>query len=399
MRQKHVSMILFIALFLTALCTIPVISAKFTPEDRLLFENRSLEPAPEWSWDGILSGSYYSQQECYLCDRAAGRTTLLKGKTWCDLNLFHRPVVNDVVVTDPDILLAYNPYEAVDETAISETAEAVAQDLAQLQSAVDSYGGTFLYVAVPAHYAYFEDLYPWYLSNRSEYTHWELSLFTAALERQGVHFLDMGEVWEAEGHPARNMSCIDHHYTWAGAFDVYRHMMERLNVMNGGSLSILSEDDLTLCSLPNPLLGSRSRKLCDQWHSDETLQYVQLKTPIPYTRYDWNSDTPSAAELVTIPETDWESVFYGSYMGGDIGQTILQTNRPELPNALIFGDSFTNPLETIFYASFDETRSLDLRSYEEMGLLAYIEAYQPDVVVCVRDYEQLLNTTGNGSIH
>ena len=28
-------------------------------------------------------------------------------------------------------------------------------------------------------------------------------------------------------------------------------------------------------------------------------------------------------------------------MGGDIAETVIQTDRPELPNALIFGDSFT----------------------------------------------------------
>mgnify|MGYP006922434500 CR=1 FL=1 len=41
----------------------------------------------------------------------------------------------------------------------------------------------------------------------------------------------------------------------------------------------------------------------------------------------------------------------------------------------MFGDSFTNPLETIWYASFDETRSLDLR-YVRAGytLTGYYDA-------------------------
>ena len=85
-------------------------------------------------------------------------------------------------------------------------------------------------------------------------------------------------------------------------------------------------------------------------------------------------------------------------MCGDISETVLQTDRPELPDALMFGDSFTNPLETIWYASFDETRSLDLRYHTELSLLDYVEEYRPQVVVCVRDYEQMLNLYGNGSI-
>ena len=115
------------------------------------------------------------------------------------------------------------------------------------------------------------------------------------------------------------------------------------------------------------------------------------------TRFDWGNDTPSLAGWITQPANDWESVFYG-YMCGDISETVLQTDRPELPDALMFGDSFTNPLETIWYASFDETRSLDLRYHTELSLLDYVEEYRPQVVVCVRDYEQMLNMYGNGSI-
>lgn len=36
-------------------------------------------------------------------------------------------------------------------------------------------------------------------------------------------------------------------------------------------------------------------------------------------------------------------------MGGDIGESVITTNRPKLPNILIYGDSFTNPLETLLW--------------------------------------------------
>ena len=101
-------------------------------------------------------------------------------------------------------------------------------------------------------------------------------------------------------------------------------------------------------------------------------------------RYDWGKDTPSPAGWITRPESDWENVFYG-YMCGDISETVLQTGRPELPDALIFGDSFTNALETLLYASFDETRVLDLRHYDAMSLRAYIDTYRPDIVLCVQN--------------
>lgn len=82
-------------------------------------------------------------------------------------------------------------------------------------------------------------------------------------------------------------------------------------------------------------------------------------------------------------------------MGGDFGETVLKTDRPELPDALIFGDSFTNALETLLYASFDETRILDLRHYTDMSLKEYVDTYRPDVVLCIQNDTFYYTAGGN----
>ena len=98
-----------------------------------------------------------------------------------------------------------------------------------------------------------------------------------------------------------------------------------------------------------------------------------------------------------MPATDTEDVLYSLYMGGDVGETVIETGRPDLPSILIYGDSFPNPVECLAYYSFDEMRSIDLRHYKDMTLADYIQAYQPDIVVGIRDYEALLSTDFNGS--
>lgn len=91
--------------------------------------------------------------------------------------------------------------------------------------------------------------------------------------------------------------------------------------------------------------------------------------------------------------------YYTAYMGGDMGETIVQTGRPELGKILIVGDSFTNAFETLCYRSFGEMRSLDFRHYSETSLTEYIRDYQPDVVLVMRDDLTCLNTgRGNGSL-
>ena len=53
-------------------------------------------------------------------------------------------------------------------------------------------------------------------------------------------------------------------------------------------------------------------------------------------------------------------------------------------------------MECIAYLSFDEMHSLDLRYYQAMSLEDYIRELQPEVVVCIRDYDVLLYPSDNG---
>ena len=75
------------------------------PKERYsYYENRNLSAFPEISVESIANGKVFGELETMFCDYAAWRTAALRAVTWCDLNLFHRPVVNEVVVT-PDALL------------------------------------------------------------------------------------------------------------------------------------------------------------------------------------------------------------------------------------------------------------------------------------------------------
>ena len=77
-------------------------------------------------------------------------------------------------------------------------------------------------------------------------------------------------------------------------------------------------------------------------------------------------------------------------MGGDISETILTTDRSELPSLLVCGSSFTNLAETLLYAGFDEMRSLDPRYYNSMSLPDYVDQYRPEVVLIMCNYGNLV---------
>ena len=125
----------------------------------------------------------------------------------------------------------------------------------------------------------------------------------------------------------------------------------------------------------------------------DRLGIYRLKDPLPYIRRDNGEEVD---QIFFIPEDPKEKITYNVYMGGDVAETVIETGREELPDVLVFGDSFTNPVETLLYASFNRTVAVDLRHNTEKTIYEYIEEYQPDLVLCIRDDTAYLSTDGNG---
>ena len=360
------------------------------------YENRNLSAFPEITAESVLSGQVFDDLETLFCDYAAWRTPALKAVTWADLNVFHRPVVNDIVVTDDALLeQLYTMPDTADD--IARKAADVAADNAALRDQIEAYGGHYCYIAVPCQYAYYEDEYPSYLENRSAYTAAELAALNSAMDAQGITHVDMGPIFDSLGHLPAFSSKVDNHYGLRGAYETYRAAVQKLNGDYGLALSFPEEGtDVTFSALPNPYMGSRTRKLLGLRGDDEKLLTAAFREDIPFTRLDNWQEVASA--VYALPATEDEALTYGLYMGGDIAETCIRTDRPSLPTALIFGDSFTNAVESLAYYSFDEMRSVDLRHYKTQSISDYIAAYQPDVVICIRDYEALLSRSDNGGL-
>lgn len=361
-------------------------------EDYSFFENRKLASVPVYTAEADGDGSYVNQWERYFSDHAALRNTLLKVKTRMDLAL-RRPVVNEVVIGD-NILLPYLPAERVDEAAVTAQAQSMADNLQRIDSVVKSYGGYYCYVCVPCQYDYYPDRYPGFLNNREELTRLSLDALSQAMEERGVDFLNLSADFAQMGHPDEYSSLVDNHYSMRGAFYSYQKILEHVAERTGLDIPILREEDVVLEELPNPYLGSRERKLLAQVNLGEHLSVLWPKEEVPFTRT--NGGQEGAASVYALPGSEWDTLTYNLYMGGDIPETIIDTDRESLPSVLVYGDSMTNAVECVMYLSFDKMYSLDLRHYQDMSLTEYIEAVKPDVVVCIREPEALLDTRFNG---
>ena len=210
-----------------------------------------------------------------------------------------------------------------------------------------------------------------------------------------MDLLDMGPVLDTAGNPREYYSMADYHYQFGGAYLTYRAILERLSAELGTELTILDGNSLAVETLPNPYLGSRGRKLFGLEDCGEHLTIGLPRAPVPSPGRTTARRPPR--QYMPSPPPAQRGCFTPSTWGGDVGETVIETNRPDLPSILIYGDSFTNPVECLAYYSFDEMRSIDLRHYREMPLADYIRLHQPDIVVGIRDYEALLSTDYNGS--
>ncbi|WP_417093119.1 alginate O-acetyltransferase AlgX-related protein [Intestinimonas timonensis] len=396
--MKRISEVCFSILFVGILFAVPLLILFHGSKiQALYYENRALSSVPEANAEDLLSGDYFSQWDSWLTDHVAGRERLLKLNTWLDYRLLDRPAVNGIVEGEGGILFPFQAYGTWDLDYLSEDAAAVCDSLARLDQLVSSYGGRFYYVGLPLQNAFYYDRYPDYLENR----YWHISAmteaFAGAMEERGLAFLDMEPVLRAAQTDNQPLyAASDHHFNYYGAYLTYRSVMERITADLGRDLPVLTADDLTFQALENPFLGSRNRKLYGLWPGSEPLTIGVQREPVAFDRTD--NGLSVTAQLFRLPATPTETVDYNVYMGGDVAETVLSTHRPELPDLLIFGDSFTNPLETLFYTGFDETRSLDLR-YADLSLLDYVAEHHPDVVLCIRDDTSYLSTEGNGNIH
>lgn len=385
----------FLACMLTALLAVPAGVALWSyKETSAYYENRTLAERPALTWASLWDGSFGTALESWYSDHIPGRTTLLKADTRAQMDLLKRPVVNDIVAAE-NVLLPFMDYEEQSPEEYARQAADIADGLQKLNAHIEAGGGSFYYIGFPEQRVYFGDQYPDFLASHAAEYETADTAFADALTERGVRFLDMGAVYDSLGRPAEYYSAVDHHYNYYGAYAAYRAILDAL-AADGWDLPVLAEDDIDLTELPNPYIGSRNRKLYNLWPNEERAVIGVQREPVPFTRTD--NGQPSEKPLFVTPAADDLPTTYNLYMGGDFAETVLETDRPDLPDVLIFGDSFTNALETLLYASFDETRILDLRHYTDKSLKDYITEHRPDLVLCIQNDTFYYTTTGNGAV-
>lgn len=360
----------FIAVFALILIFIPVstaLSPKKTTDD---YEFRTLQKRPKFSSERLLSGEYMTDWETYFKDHFIGRDTIIKSYAYFELNVLKRTVVNNVFVSDGHVLpvLPYSP-----SSAVGVIPQDAAVKIASVARATESYGGKYLFVGIPSQSSSFHELYPKHVFSNWDNQQRINTKFYAALNENNVRYINMYDVFEDEDSFDDNYYKTDHHMNIRGALRTYQKIAEELDMP--------VFDNLEFYIKQSDMVGSRARALYGISPVLDELEVFKPTVPLKSREDNGKAVVPQVLAL------DMKN--YGVFMGGDVGETVIRTDRPELPNVLIYGASYTNAVESLLYQSCNEMRSIDPRVYTKMTIEEYIEMYKPDFVINITDDRSL----------
>ena len=393
--MKRFGKVLFIALFLGMIFVIPLATKLQKNEVISQFENRKLAEAPKLTKAGLLSGEYFGQWETYLSDHIFGRNLWIKAYTYLNMTVLGKDNINNIVLGKEGYLLPFFDYDGkYDAINSPQNLDEMAQKLKLLQAYLEKKGSCLYFVGIPSQASYHRADYPGHLLNNNQLLNNTEGRLFGNLDKLGVSYINMNTVFH-RNETVEYYYKTDHHYNFEGAYATYYEIVKTLQ--QNSRLKVappLEKEDLDIVTLPNPFGGSRNRQVYYMVPTREKIQIAYPKNRIAYEKY---TNGKQDQTLYYTKDNTSEMINYGVYMGGDWAETVIKTNNDQLSKLLIFGDSFTNAVEPLLFYNFSETRILDLRHYNKMSLYEYINEYQPDAVILMRDDLNYGSLEGNGS--
>jgi hypothetical protein len=357
-------------------------------------ENRKLAEAPVLTIETLLNGKYFSKWETYIADHIYRRNDWIENYTFLNIFLLGRSKINNIVLGEDGFLLPFNPHKGNDTFNSEANLSEMAKQLKELQIEIEQVGGRFCFVGIPGQASIHRDKYPRHFQSNGQLLDKAEDLMYENLEKQGIEYINMYRVFQ--NNPGKEYYYrTDHHYNFEGAYLTYYEIIKKLHQEAAVQVDApVEKGEMNITTLPNPFGGSRNKQIYNLYPKDEQIQLGYFKNQIPYEKYTNGKPDP---RFYFYNEDPNSIITYSVYMGGDLAETVIKTNRSELPKLLIFGDSYTNAIEPLMYYHFNETRILDLRHYNKMSLIKYIDEYKPDMVIMVRDDGNYGNLTGNGN--
>lgn len=362
---------------LLALVLVLLTVADLVKEDRLFSEteNRILAQKPEWSMEGILSGSYEEEYETYATDQFVSRDTWVMLKTRMDIALQKKLIGGVYLAQDGYLIEQHLPEEYGQET--------VDKRLDQLQKLTERYPNT-LVMLVPTADNILQDKLPAHAVSYDQ-----RGLIAQVKERIGEsHVVDVFPILE-EHREEQIYYKTDHHWTTLGAYYGYQQWTQTVGEMPR------SYELQELTTVSDCFLGTLHSRINLPMEADEIQIFPRTLRRKVKIVYDFEREADSYYEPSYLEGKNQYGYFLDDNHAFIEIHTAYAANDKEL---FLIKDSYANSLIPILAPHYETIYVLDLRYYNG-SLFTLMDQYVTSEKVSVMVMYNCIHFLENFSYH
>ena len=358
-------------LFVLAIFIFPILTIFNSAEGNnyIEFENRYKAKLNLPTKETIINGEFWIGFEEFFNDRFKYRQELLKTKTFVDMKIAGKYKFSDSILSsDRKMMFRYRSSDRVFNKEI------ISKDFkrwSEINDYLKSKNIPIIVVGIPDQSHIFTDKYPKWAYNEATFYQDMREYFFSKLKELNIDYIDFEDIAREDRYNYYYKT--DHHPNFYATLKIYDELINKINT-NYFPIKNLNTHDIILNKNPNKFIGSHNRKMFGLIDENTNIIYATPAENIPFERYE--SGKLSDRKIMNL-----NSKYYGSYMYGDNPYTLIDTNREELPNIMVIGDSTTNALESLMWMNANKFTSLDFRHYTSKNLIEFLEENSQDIII------------------
>lgn len=270
------------------------------------------------------------------------------------------------------------------------------ENLREFQMWLNNQNIQYLYVMEPSKFSNVdsENLYEGYV----DYQKYNMDTFSEMMERENINFLDLQKVALQTGDLNDLFYRTDHHWKPSTALWATSILAETLNNDFNYTIDLkcYNPDDFYIVDYGKRFLGSQGKKVTLAFAEPDKFELLlpgyntELHVKIPSlgidktgTLYETLIDQEALREE-EYPDNYYNLDEYNAYgYGNQPLITIENTKISDDSKILIIKDSFVDSLGPFFALGIRNVSLIDLR-YFTGSIRAYIQEYEPDIVITMR---------------
>ncbi len=360
-------------LFITAVMLILVgglARAVLLPEEINTYENRYANQMPAFSVSSFVDGTYQDGVDAALMDQLPLSETMKRTYNHATASFLKGALdlARQASGTQGESYVEFNGLRLFGDDYVTYWPRAVWSVEEELNAKMASLNATFARHPELTFYLYYiekdTDL-DFETGKKTGLVDYLLDGLDLPRENTGVYPIDSFEEF------SQNFYKTDAHWHHDGSYRGYLQLLELLGV---------SEEPLA--PVGDPILvstefsGKKASTVAGEGILTEDFYGYAYDFPAMTVTIGGQPAEDYGMQSLYLSGQAWEPVSYGSYYGGDNGETILSTGTTGRGKLLVVGESFDNAVLKLLASHYDTLYSIDLRYYEHsMGKAFDFGAY------------------------